>query len=69
MKPEIKADTCPYCGAPYTVAFGGCGNKCAASVMAAKLIRSAAEGDPGELNEPPISDDERSNGPRFGGGR
>jgi hypothetical protein len=38
----IKANTCPYCGASYTLRDGGCHDKCAKSQQAAALVREAA---------------------------
>lgn len=39
MNETIKANTCPYCGAAYTLAAGGCVAKCAGSVAHHRLIR------------------------------
>lgn len=43
--PEIKANTCAYCGAPYTVADGGCRDKCPDSQKLAQLIKDAIVAD------------------------
>ena len=47
---EIKSDTCPYCGAPYKIAYGGCRDQCRLSEFAKRLIREAAEYD--EMRDP-----------------
>jgi hypothetical protein len=38
---EIRANTCPYCGAAYTIATRGCAAKCPDSETHARLIREA----------------------------
>lgn len=45
MQTEIKPNTCPYCGAAYTLAAGGCVAQCRTSVVLARLVRLAAEAD------------------------
>lgn len=47
----IKADTCPYCGAPYKIVFGGCRDQCATSVVIAALVAEAIEADVREHDE------------------
>jgi hypothetical protein len=41
---SIKSNTCPYCGAPYTIADGGCRAKCRLSEVSRKLIAAALHG-------------------------
>lgn len=55
----MKANTCPYCGGPYTLAETCNGprtddpteNTCAAMARACGAVVAATEEDPGELNE------------------
>lgn len=48
---EIKSNTCPYCGGPYTLNDGGCRAKCKTAVVVAKLVRAAAMADMTEAEE------------------
>lgn len=48
----IKSNTCPYCGAPYTINADGCRDKCKGSQVHQQLVSAAADSDPGEDNEP-----------------
>jgi uncharacterized Zn finger protein (UPF0148 family) len=41
----IRANTCPYCGAPYTLADGGCKSRCPISQALARIISIVAEAD------------------------
>lgn len=47
----IRANTCPYCGAAYGLAWGGCAAACHTGRAAAALVADAAAGDPGEGDE------------------
>jgi len=38
----IRANTCPYCGAKYTVEAGGCVARCQVGEVLKRLIREAA---------------------------
>lgn len=40
---EIKSNTCPYCNGRYTIADGGCANKCRLSEFARVLVVTYAE--------------------------
>lgn len=42
---EIKSNTCPYCGAAYTLAAGGCVQQCIESELCKKWIQEAAAAD------------------------
>lgn len=42
---EIKSNTCPYCGAPYTIADGGCRAKCPQMTRVHEMIAEACEED------------------------
>lgn len=48
---DIKANTCPYCGSPYTLADGGCRAKCAQSERVRMLLREALDDEEAEDNE------------------
>lgn len=48
---EIRANTCPYCGAPYTLQAGGCEAGCPESRAVAAAVAEAAEMDPSEAGE------------------
>jgi len=39
----IRSNTCPYCGGPYTLADGGCRDRCTSSEYIKQLIHEAAE--------------------------
>ena len=41
----ITANTCPYCGAAYTIATAGCAARCAISESLKRIIRLACEAD------------------------
>ena len=41
----IKANTCPYCGAPYTIQAGGCAARCPAMTTVHQLVAEAAAED------------------------
>jgi hypothetical protein len=43
MSTEIKSNTCPYCGGPYTLVDGGCRNKCADSQALDRLCNDAVD--------------------------
>jgi len=45
MPNVIKSNTCPYCGAPYTLNDAGCRAQCAAMAYVHKLVHEAAEED------------------------
>jgi len=40
---EIRSNTCPYCGAAYTIAARGCVARCRAMEIHQQLIREALE--------------------------
>lgn len=40
---EIRANTCPYCGAAYTIAAAGCVAQCRAMAIHQQLIREAID--------------------------
>lgn len=42
---EIKANTCPYCGAPYGLSWGGCRDNCPAMRIHERLIQEALDED------------------------
>lgn len=48
---EIKSNTCPYCGSPYTIADSGCRVRCAKSERVKQLITEAIEADITEAEE------------------
>lgn len=41
----IRANTCPYCGAAYTLAAGGCHARCTTTEILKRLIALVAEAD------------------------
>lgn len=45
MLTDIKANTCPYCGAAYTLDAGGCVSHCQTSESLKAIVRAAAEYD------------------------
>lgn len=51
MSTEIKSNTCPYCEGPYTLADGGCRNRCADSERVRAMITEAIDADISECDE------------------
>lgn len=47
----IKANTCTYCGGPYTIDNGGCRAKCADMQKHQQMVYEAANSDPEESGE------------------
>lgn len=48
---EIKPNTCPYCGARYTIDAGGCEAHCRLMTVHAALVRAAIDADITEEDE------------------
>lgn len=47
----IKANTCPFCGAPYGIAYGGCRDNCPTMQIHQRLVQEAIDADLTEADE------------------